>query len=381
MLSTARDLACFQTVGYALIYCLILLRIERVLHYPPLLHCPEQMNPEMGKGELQKVKFLKVNLLVARVPALKLMVLTAAVILFAAPLAHAGNVITFVAFDPANNELGENLVFDQNNNLFVSMVLTNEVRKITPEGVQSAYATFNGAPGSFVVGLAINDSTGDLFVAYDPAGQNPLVYVVHPDQSKQVIATFPVGGLLNGMTPDDDGNLYIADSFGGVIWRVSSTGGTPVVWIDLHAPGSLQGGLGPNGIKFDKYKRNLYVTLQKLQETVRVPIGRDGQPGTPEVFVSNVTSSDDFCFDQAGNLYLATQGRQSVVRIHPDGTQETIASAADGLQNTAAVLFGRHGEARLDLYILSGIFGGSGSRPGVYVLQVGLPGLPVSIPD
>jgi sugar lactone lactonase YvrE len=365
-----------------LIFRLILLRIETLFPHLPLLTVQKQtINPEMGEGELPKVKFLKVNLLVARVSALKLMVLTVAAVLFAAPAAQAGNVTTFVAFDPAKSELGENLVFDQNNNLFVSMVLTNEVRKITPEGVQSAYATFNGAPGSFVVGLAINDSTGDLFVAYDPAGQNPVVYVVHPDQSKQVIATFPIGGLLNGMTPDDDGNLYIADSFAGVIWRVSSGGGTPVVWIDLHAPGSLQGGLGPNGIKFDKYKRNLYVTLQKLQEIVRVPIDRDGQAGTPEVFVSNVTSSDDFCFDQTGNLYLATQGRQSVVRIHPDGTQETIASAADGLQNTAAVLFGRHGEARLDLYILSGIFGGTGSRPEVDVLHVGLPGLPVSIPD
>ena len=235
-----------------------------------------------------------------------------------------------------------------------------------------------------MVGLAINDSTGDLFVAYDPAGQNPVVYVVHPDQSKQVIATFPIGGLLNGMTPDDDGNLYIADSFAGVIWRVSSGGGTPVVWIDLHAPGSLQGGLGPNGIKFDKYKRNLYVTLMKLQEIVRVPIDRDGEAGghTRDLRQQRhvvrrflLRPDREPVSGQSPNL------DQSVLRIHPDGTQETIASAADGLQNTAAVLFGRHGQERLNLYILSGIFGGSGSRPGVYVLHVGLPGLPVSIPD
>src|SRR5580765_2498097 len=226
-----------------------------------------------------------------------LMPLAATVLLFAAPAAHAGNLTTFVTFDGSKNELGENLVFDRDNNLFVSLALTNEVRKITPEGVQSTHATFDGAFGSFVVGLAIDESNGDLFVAYDPLGQNPVVYAVHPDHSKHVIATFPIGGLLNGMTPDDDGNLYIADSFAGVIWRVSSSGGTPVVWVDLHAPGSLQGGLGPNGIKFDKYKRNLYVTLMKLQQIVRVPIDRDGQAGTPEVFVSNVTSSDDFCFD------------------------------------------------------------------------------------
>ena len=81
----------------------------------------------------------------------------------------------------------------------------------------------------------------------------------------------------------------------------------------------------------------------------------------------------------------------SVVRVHPDGTVETIASAADGLQNTSAVLFGRDGFAQLELYVLSfgvneleAYFGlaplASGSRPGVYNLFVGLPGLPVSIP-
>jgi sugar lactone lactonase YvrE len=325
--------------------------------------------------------FKKVNLMAAQVSAAKFMVLAvAAVVLLAAPAAQAGNVTTFVSFDPSKNELGENLAFDRDNNLFVSMVLTNEVRKITPEGVQSAYATFNGAPGSFVVGLVIDDRNGDLFVAYDPAGQNPVVYVVHPDQSKQVIATFPLGGLLNGMTPDDDGNLYIADSFAGVIWRVSSEGGTPVVWLDLHAPGSLQGGIGPNGIKFDKHQRNLYVTINNQGAIVRIRVDRDGQPGTPETFATGLTT-DDFCFDEQGNIYLATQPGQSVLRISPDGTKETLASAADGLQNTAAVLFGRHGKERHDLYILSGIFGGSGSRPGVYVLHVGRPGLPVSIPE
>ena len=50
---------------------------------------------------------------------------------------------------------------------------------------------------------------------------------------------------------------------------------------------------------------------------------------------------DDFTFDRMGNLYLATQPAMSVVRIRPDGTMETIASSADGLQNTTAIRFGR----------------------------------------
>src|ERR1035438_9807242 len=71
------------------------------------------------------------------------------------------------------------------------LLISNEVQKITPEGVQSPYATFNGAPGSLTAGLVIDDNTGDLFVAYDSVGQNSVIYVVHPDQSQEVFATFP----------------------------------------------------------------------------------------------------------------------------------------------------------------------------------------------
>lgn len=326
------------------------------------------------------MKCLKVNLHAALCWPAKFMALAVVAVAFLAPPAvYADNLSTFVTFDPSRNELGENLVFDQDNNLFVSLALSNEVRRITPEGVQSTYATFDGAFGSFVVGLAIDDRTGDLFVAYDPIGQNPEVFVIHPDLSKQVIATFPLGGLVNGMTPDDDGNLYIADSIAGVIWRVSSRGGTPVVWTDLHAPGNLPN-ITANGVKFDKHQRSLYVTMTAPGTILRVPVERDGRAGTPEVFADNVTP-DDFCFDEAGNLYLATQAGMSVLRIRPDGTREVLASAADGLQRTSAVLFGRRGKERLNLYILSGLFNQPGSHPAVFVLRVGLPGLTVGIHD
>jgi len=329
------------------------------------------------------MKRLKVGLLAAQraMKTARLIMLTAvAGALLGSPATQAASLTTFATFDPAKFEIGEDLVFDQSNNLFVSLILSNEVRKITPGGVQSTYVTFSGAPGSLVAGLVINDGTGDLFVAYDAAGQNSVIYVVHPDQSKQVFATFPVGAGLNGMAADFDGNLFASDSFLGVVWRVGASGGTPTVWLDLHAPGSLQLP-GPNGVRFDKHKLNLYVAVSNQGTIYRIPVDQNGQPGTPVVFVSNLTP-DDFTFDELGNMYVATEPSMSVVRVHPDGTQETIASAADGLQNTTAVAFGRHGDARLDLYILSALIPpGPGSRPGVYVLHVGLPGLPVSIPD
>jgi sugar lactone lactonase YvrE len=135
-----------------------------------------------------------------------------------------------------------------------------------------------------------------------------------------------------------------------------------------------------NGIKFDLFQRNLYVSVSYQGTIYRIPMQENGSAGTPAVYASNLTP-DDFAFDLLGNLYVATEPSMSVVRIFPDGTQETIASAADGLENTSAVLFGRNGAAILDLYILSGSQPPvPTSHPGVYRLDVGLPGFPVSIP-
>src|SRR5262249_43345076 len=119
----------------------------------------------------------------------------------------------------------------------------------------------------------------------------------------------------------------------------------------LHAPGSLFLP-GPNGIKFDHLQRNLYVSVSFQGTIYRIPVDASGNPGTPDAVVSNITP-DDFAFDRVGNLYVATEPAMSVIRVGREGTVETIASAADGLQNTRAVLFGRTGEAHLELNILS----------------------------
>ena len=223
------------------------------------------------------MKRLKVHSGIARWTMLTLMVLTtAAVLSLAAPALRAAELTTIATFDPARFEVPENLTLDQANNLYVSLVLNNEVRKITPEGAQSTYATFNGDFGSLTMGLAINDDTGDLYVAFNPVGESSVIYVVHTNQSKEVFAAF-----------HDDGNIYAADSVAGVIWRVGAAGGAPSVWIDMHAPG-IPTFPGPNGVKFDKHQRNLYVSVSNQGTIYRIPVDDAGNPGTPEVFVSNI---------------------------------------------------------------------------------------------
>lgn len=294
--------------------------------------------------------------------------------------ATAADLQTVATFDASQGQIGENLAFDVHDNLYVSVVLSNEVVKITPDGAQSTYVTFDGAPGSFTTGL-VTDNNGDLFVGYVPVGGNPVIYVVHPDHSKAVIATFPATSLVNGMTPDVHGNIYVADSFGGYIWRVNVSGGVPEIWVDLHAPGSRAGGLGPNGIKFDSSQQNLFVTVPNQSSIYRIPRHGDGTPGTPVVYANNLPPTmDDICLDVQDNIYVATQLSFSVLRVSPNGVVETVASAADGLQRTAAVSFGR-GRLASELYILSGLYTATpDARNGVYRIDLSIPGFPVTIP-
>src|SRR5260370_42312677 len=83
----------------------------------------------------------------------RLITATAATILLVTGTPQAANLTTVVAFDPSKFELPENIAIDRDNNLFVSLILSNEGRKISPTAAQSSYATFTGAFASLTAGL------------------------------------------------------------------------------------------------------------------------------------------------------------------------------------------------------------------------------------
>ena len=91
----------------------------------------------------------------------------AALLLAAAPCAFA-QVETVAQFNPSLLETPESLAIDHDNNKYVSLALTGEIRKIAADGSQSTYAMLPlGAPpltfcGSFFAGL-----TGLTFDEHD----------------------------------------------------------------------------------------------------------------------------------------------------------------------------------------------------------------------
>jgi sugar lactone lactonase YvrE len=84
--------------------------------------------------------------------------------------------------------------------------------------------------------------------------------------------------------------------------------------------------------------------------------------------------ADDFAFDARGNLYATTDPFNTVDVIRPDGSKETLLTAADGLAGPSAVAFGTGRGERTLLYVTNLSFFERVPRPSLQRVDVGVPG-------
>ena len=269
---------------------------------------------------------------------------------------------TVVSFNATLLETPENIAIDHDNNKYVSLALTGEIRKIAPDGTQSTFALLPlGAPPLTFCGPFFGGLTGITFdehdnlyanlASCDPASRG-IWKIPHDGQPAARIAALPMQSLPNGIVHHRD-RIYAADSVIGVIWRVADTGGVAEIWANDQALAQLPNGLpGPNGLKL--FEGELYVSNPSQGSVIAVRVRPDGTAGATRTHATNVFC-DDFAFDVHGNLYCGTDPFNSVVRIAPDGTITTILTAADGLDGPTAVFFGHRNEG-FDLYIANAAF-------------------------
>jgi sugar lactone lactonase YvrE len=128
----------------------------------------------------------------------------------------------------------------------------------------------------------------------------------------------------NGLTQDRHRNIYISDSFQGVIWKVTPDGTTSVWQQDPRL--TPQPGTGPpfgaNGVAFDQNQRFLYVATTADAKIYRIPVLDDGSAGNLQLFASGeaidatqgtteaLHGADGIMFDVRGNLYVAANSAQ-----------------------------------------------------------------------
>lgn len=148
--------------------------------------------------------------------------------------------------------------------------------------------------------------------------------------------TSPNGVGLNALTFDAAGNVYISDSFNGVIWQTPPGGGSAVPWIqDALLTTTGKPPFGANGLAFDSSGTTLFVANTGDDTVVKIPVS-GGAPLGPTVLAYSINGADGLIMDANDNLWVAANQSDEIVVLDPTG--KVIAKLGDfeGIDNQGA---------------------------------------------
>jgi len=188
----------------------------------------------------------------------------------------------------------ENSMFTQSGRLFVTG--DDGVYEITRDATGAAKATaWASGAGCKFAGMA--EVNGVLYVnCYDLTNSAVYAATLTATPSFRKIYDLPGVGLANGAAADDSGRIYLADSFGGTIWRLSVDPENPFA-ITLRESFST-GNLFPNGLKV--FGGAIYYT--DFVAVKRIPLLANGRGGPVTTLTTQLTFFDDLYVDDSGIL-------------------------------------------------------------------------------
>jgi len=245
-----------------------------------------------------------------------------------------GDVETFATL-PAGDANPEGIAADKKGNLYVTTF-----RPTAPAGTPGRLIVFNrngqlvravdiAGSSSALLGLAFHPTSGKLLVL--DLGKSQALSVNPVTGAASVFTTVPadptLGSGLNALTFDKAGNVYISDSFQGIVWRTGPNGGAPVAWVNdplLRTSGVP--GFGANGLAFNKAEDSLFVANTGDDRVIRIPVA-GGTPGTPEQFVNSINGADGLTIDDDDNVWVVANQSDEIVVV--DKTGKVIAKLGD----------------------------------------------------
>lgn len=191
---------------------------------------------------------------------------------------------------------------------------------------------------NLLLGLDFHPCTGDLLVI--DFGKQQVLKVNPWSGAATVFTTIPgeAGAGPNALTFDKLCNVYISDSFQGIIWRTNSAGLDPQAWVTgplLGTSGTPP--FGANGLAFNKDGSAMFVANTGDDRVIKIPVS-GGAAGTPEVFVNSINGADGLIMDKDDNLWVAANQSDEIVVL--DKTGKVIAKLGDfdGLDKRGAAI-------------------------------------------
>ncbi len=277
--------------------------------------------------------------LLSRATPLSLLILT--LLSFHAHAWDRSRATTFATL-PAGTAHPEGITVDKAGNVYVT---TFDVSKTSGPGDLIIFDS-NGkllqhvsvmGSTNLLLGPEFHPITGELLVI-DFGGKqvlrvDPITGASSPFMT--LPAGFRAGAGLNDQTTDSAGNVYVSDSFQGIIWRVGLNGGTATAWVTDPTPPLLTTkgfpAFGANGIAFNKEETALFVANTGNRTIVKIPVhgGPSGSlvADTPVVFVNSVNGGDGLTIDDQDNIWVCANQADEIEVI--DKTGRVIAKLGD----------------------------------------------------
>lgn len=243
-------------------------------------------------------------------------------------------------------ETPENVKVSKNGVIYTSLLVTGQVHRYDPFAeVGEYYADFTAemapemcAEGQMagITGLAMEEpfflwpnSDPTFYVnvlSCDPAKHG--IWVLHPDGTKELVATAPFGTLINGAVLADEW-IFIVGSFGNTIYMAhkDDRGGQVAAFVSddlfgfdptIPPPPEVALMPGPNGLVFDKYSKVLGVGNSGKDAFYEIDVfGPLNDPNDPPIAGAVTFKAPAIGFDDGTYGYKYIRNAQgAVVDMH-----------------------------------------------------------------